>query len=108
MRRQHVERAEPAGADGVRPAPLRRSVDRRNQRGAGPFGQRGEAQYFSRRTKAAARPGTLGPIMSDMNHLNEEQLVLYYYGEETAGVEDHLGECESCREGYHALQRVLN
>ena len=43
-----------------------------------------------------------------MNHLNEEQLILYYYGEETAGVEDHLGECESCREGYHALQRVLN
>ena len=29
-------------------------------------------------------------------------------GEETRGVEDHLGECESCREGYHALQRVLN
>jgi len=43
-----------------------------------------------------------------MNHLSEEQLVMYYYGEETSGVEDHLGECESCREGYHALQRVLN
>lgn len=43
-----------------------------------------------------------------MKHLNEEQLVLYYYGEETADVEDHLGECEACREGYHALQRVLN
>jgi len=43
-----------------------------------------------------------------MNHPNEEQLVLYYYGEETAGVEDHLGECESCRGEYHALQRVLN
>jgi hypothetical protein len=43
-----------------------------------------------------------------MTHLNEEQLVLYYYGEETAGVEDHLGDCESCRESYHALQRVLN
>jgi hypothetical protein len=43
-----------------------------------------------------------------MNHLKEEQLVLYYYGEETSSVEDHLGECESCRESYHALQRVLN
>jgi anti-sigma factor RsiW len=43
-----------------------------------------------------------------MNHLNEEQLVMYYYGEETRDVEDHLGECDSCREGYHALQRVLN
>src|SRR5258708_6859152 len=49
-----------------------------------------------------------------MKHLNEEQLVLYYYGEagEIAGdikeVEDHLGDCESCRDSYHALQRVLN
>src|SRR5579871_3451794 len=44
-----------------------------------------------------------------MNHLNEEQLVFYYYGEGgTAGVEQHLGECESCRGAYHNLQRVLN
>jgi hypothetical protein len=44
-----------------------------------------------------------------MNHLNEEQLVLYYYGEaESAGVEEHLGGCESCRDAYHTLQRVLN
>jgi hypothetical protein len=44
-----------------------------------------------------------------MNHLNEEQLVLYYYGEpESTGVEEHLDACESCRDVYHALQRVLN
>jgi len=44
-----------------------------------------------------------------MNHLNEEQLVLYYYGErESAGVEEHLDVCDSCRDTYHALQRVLN
>jgi hypothetical protein len=43
-----------------------------------------------------------------MNHLNEEQFVLYYYGEQTDGVEDHLGACEHCRDSYHALQRVLN
>ncbi len=49
-----------------------------------------------------------------MNHLNEEQLVLYYYGETTPdpnvdqNVEKHLGECEECRSAYHALQRVLN
>jgi hypothetical protein len=43
-----------------------------------------------------------------MNHLNEEQLVLYYYGEQTEGVEDHLGACEHCRGAYHTLQRVLN
>ena len=43
-----------------------------------------------------------------MNHLNEEQLVLYYYGEEAASAEEHLGACESCRDAYHTLQRVLN
>ncbi len=44
-----------------------------------------------------------------MNHLSEEQLVLYYYGESgTAEVEEHIGECESCRGAYHTLQRVLN
>ncbi len=45
-----------------------------------------------------------------MNHLNEEQLVLYYYGETTVedNVELHLGQCESCRAAYHTLQRVLN
>ena len=44
-----------------------------------------------------------------MNHVTEEDLVLYYYGEAGArGVEEHLGSCEACRESYHALQRVLN
>ena len=44
-----------------------------------------------------------------MKHLNEEELVLYYYGESGAGeAEQHLGECESCRVTYHTLQRVLN
>jgi len=53
-----------------------------------------------------------------MKHLNEEQLVLYYYGEEaegrkstgelSQGVEQHLGACEECRAAYHTLQRVLN
>src|SRR5258708_5256817 len=43
-----------------------------------------------------------------MNHVNEEQLVLYYYGEEPGEVEAHLGGCEECRSAYHTLQRVLN
>lgn len=44
-----------------------------------------------------------------MNHLNEEQLVLYYYGEAAgSGVEEHIGACESCRGAYQSLQRVLN
>jgi hypothetical protein len=48
-----------------------------------------------------------------MNHLSEEQLVFYYYGEAAeAGSEqqvaEHMGACETCRASYHALQRVLN
>ncbi|HEY9142307.1 MAG TPA: hypothetical protein VIN93_15515 [Bryobacteraceae bacterium] len=45
-----------------------------------------------------------------MNHLNEEQLVLYYYGEES-GVPDaagHLKSCGACREAYASLERVLD
>jgi hypothetical protein len=48
--------------------------------------------------------------MSDaaMNHVNEERLVLYYYGETAGDVEQHLASCESCRGAYQTLQRVLN
>jgi hypothetical protein len=45
---------------------------------------------------------------SELKHINDEQMVLYYYGEQTLGVEEHLGECETCRDAYHTLQRVLN
>ena len=45
-----------------------------------------------------------------MNHLNEEQLILYYYGEEgeTLAAARHLEECPECREIYASVQRVLN
>jgi hypothetical protein len=45
-----------------------------------------------------------------MNHLTEEQLILHYYGEEgdTLTAEQHLDDCEACREFYSSLQRVLN
>jgi hypothetical protein len=45
-----------------------------------------------------------------MNHLNEDQLVLFYYGEsgEAAGIESHLDECEACRSEFRALQLLLN
>ncbi len=45
-----------------------------------------------------------------MNHLAEEDLILYYYGEapDARGVETHLAGCEACRAEYAALQRVLN
>jgi hypothetical protein len=45
-----------------------------------------------------------------MNHIGEEQLVLFYYGEsgEGAAIESHLEECEVCRNEFRALQLVLN
>jgi hypothetical protein len=45
-----------------------------------------------------------------MTHLNEEQLVLHYYGEEgdTLAAEQHLEGCGQCRALYASLQRVLN
>jgi hypothetical protein len=45
-----------------------------------------------------------------MNHLTEEQFVLYYYGEGdgSPGVRAHLDACETCRAEYAGLQRVLN
>ena len=42
-------------------------------------------------------------------HLNDEQMILYYYGEsaEESFVEDHLDSCESCRSEYQKLQQTL-
>jgi len=44
-----------------------------------------------------------------MNHLNEEQLVLYYYGEETGAPDaaGHLETCGACLQAYASLERVL-
>jgi hypothetical protein len=41
-----------------------------------------------------------------MQHLTDDDLALYYYGE--ANCEAHVGACASCRERYQELQRVLN
>ena len=45
-----------------------------------------------------------------MNHIGEDQLVLFYYGEsaEVETIENHLSGCESCRSEFRALQLVLN
>jgi hypothetical protein len=51
-----------------------------------------------------------------MNHLSEEQLILYYYGEtgeagealDSLAAETHLETCTECRGIYASLQRVLN
>lgn len=44
------------------------------------------------------------------HHPTEEQLVLYYYEEshESPETASHLDTCVACRDGYQALQRVLN
>jgi len=46
-----------------------------------------------------------------MNHLNEDDLVLHYYGEldaaATARAQHHLGACSACQESYTRLQRVM-
>jgi anti-sigma factor RsiW len=49
-----------------------------------------------------------------MTHLNEEQLILYHYGEEAyrkpterRAVTEHLAACSDCRISYESLQRVL-
>ena len=44
-----------------------------------------------------------------MTHPTEEQLILYYYGEEAGSEVDlHLADCEGCRHEYRNLQRILN
>ena len=45
-----------------------------------------------------------------MKHLNEEELILHYYSEESDvfAAEQHLDQCEECRAHYNSLQRVLN
>ena len=44
-----------------------------------------------------------------MNHLSQEQLVLYHYGEAPgrADLAEHLEACELCRANFRALHRVL-
>ncbi len=45
-----------------------------------------------------------------MNHLNQEQLILFYYGEseDSASTGQHLTACAICRAEYQNLQLVLN
>lgn len=43
-------------------------------------------------------------------HLNEDDLILHYYGEDEAaehGVESHLAQCAGCREAFQGLRRVM-
>ncbi len=44
-----------------------------------------------------------------MKHLNEDQLILHYYGEapDPGAIEFHLSSCADCRAGFEDLRRVL-
>jgi len=42
-----------------------------------------------------------------MKHLNEEDLVLHYYGEGAAGAGVHLETCDACRASFESLALVL-
>ena len=44
-----------------------------------------------------------------MQHLSEDQFVLYHYGEavDRGAIDAHLASCEACRSGYQALQDLL-
>jgi hypothetical protein len=42
-----------------------------------------------------------------MNHPDEDQLILFLYGEGGNEITEHLDVCESCRASYRALQKVL-
>jgi len=48
--------------------------------------------------------------MSNETHIDEHDLVLFYYGEasDAAPLEKHLAQCEHCRSELRALQTVLN
>ena len=41
-------------------------------------------------------------------HLDEDDLILHFYGETGSTAEPHLASCSECRAQYQALQRVLN
>jgi hypothetical protein len=42
-----------------------------------------------------------------MKHLNEEELVMLYYGEEAADRREHLAGCAACRTAFEALEAAL-
>jgi len=44
-----------------------------------------------------------------MNHPNEEQLVLFYYGDadDAAGITQHLADCNACRASFAALKQTF-
>jgi hypothetical protein len=46
--------------------------------------------------------------MSSTNHLTQEELILVYYREPDAGMQQHAAECEECRIALASLAQVLD
>src|SRR5215831_53962 len=100
---------EPARARDVRLAAFRRTVDRRNRPDRGHRQQRRQAAHIPCGPKAA--PRTQASLERSVSHLNDDDLVLHYYGEdgpEIVAVERHLQSCAQCTDAYAALMRTLN
>ena len=43
-----------------------------------------------------------------MKHLSQDDLILHYYGEGSAGIANHIGECPECHAKYQQLSRTLS
>jgi hypothetical protein len=43
-----------------------------------------------------------------MKHLSQDDLVLHYYGERSAGVTQHIARCPECREKFEQLSSMLS
>ena len=74
------DRIERLGTHRICTAAFRRHVYRRCKPRAGLPARRGQAQRISRGAEIEKGAGALGEYRK-MNHLNEEQLILHYYGE---------------------------
>src|SRR5262245_18673978 len=100
---------EPARARDVRLAAFRRTVDRRNRPDRGHRQQCRQAAHIPCGPKAA--PRAQASLERSVRHLNDDDLVLHFYGEdgpEMVAVERHLESCAQCTDAYAALTRTLN
>src|SRR5215468_8810551 len=99
---------EPARARDVRLTAFRRTVDRRNRPDRGHRHQRRQAAHIPCGSKAA--PRAQASLERSVKHLNDDDLVLHYYGEggpDMVAVERHLQSCAQCTDAYDTLTRTL-
>ena len=98
-----------AGASGVHPAALRRTIDRRDQRNARVGNECGQAQRVSRGQETARRAGAAAEPGIVTHHFTEDDLTLYYYGEGRGRheIERHLESCAGCAATYREIAGTL-